>query len=420
MKDFGQKSNKELTEHFFRNEYGKMVSVLTRYVGTEHVETAEDIVQETLLRAYDSWQHKGIPENPRAWLYTTAKNLALNSLKRRKYQSRYETDNKSDLSELEELQFSEELIKDEQLRMMCVCCHTSISESSQIALILKILCGLSIAEIASAFFSTHETINKRLVRGRKQLRENEIRFETVQDFDSTLPTVLKTVYLLFNEGYSPSHKDEIVRYELCLEAIRLAQLIVSSDLIKDKSDCYALLALMYLNASRFESRVNEDNEIIELERQNRSKWNQYFISQGTHYLQQAVAGGKGSRYLILATISANHCIAESFEKTNWPEILSMYDNLIALEDSPIARLNRAVVVAKVREPEAAIKELLDLESRSDITEYYLFHATLGELYNQQKDSENAIFSFKKAILLTNNERDKKLLQKKLMNVVPIL
>ena len=409
---------RELTEHFFRNEYGKIVSVLTRYVGPDNVETAEDIVQQTLLKAADYWEINGIPENPQGWLYTTAKNLALNTLKRKKYKQQYENDVKLNLDKLEKIQFSEEEIMDEQLKMMFVCCHSSISENSQIALILKILCGFSITEIANAFFTTNETINKRLVRGRKQLRKNKVSFEIPQNINDNLTIVLKTIYLLFNEGYNPSQKNELIRYDLCLEAIRLAEILAENLTITEKADCYSLLALMFFNASRFEARMNEDNGVIEMEKQDRNKWDQNLIKKGMQYLEQAEPK-QISKYLILATISANHCIAKSFDKTNWEEILSLYESLITLEDSPIIRLNRSVALAKVKGNLTAIVELEKLESNSDIGKYYLFHTTLAEFYKMNGDLEKASLRFQKAFSMATNERDAEFIKKKLLEVVPI-
>ena len=410
--------SRELTEHFFRNEYGKIVSVLTRYVGTDNVKTAEDIVQEALLKAVDHWEINGIPENPTGWLYTTAKNIALNTLKRKSYQKQYENYTRTRLNKLAYVQFSEEEIIDEQLKMMFVCCHSSISESSQIALILKILCGFSIAEIANAFFTTTETINKRLVRGRKQLRENKVSFEIPKNINKNLVIVLKTIYLLFNEGYNPSQKNELIRYDLCLEAIRLAEILAANLAISEKDDCFSLLSLMYFNASRFEARFSEDNSMIEMENQDRNKWNKELINKGVQSLQK-VEQNNISHYLILATISANHCIAKTFEETNWEEILSLYDSLITLEDSPIVRLNRSVALAKVKGNKSAIEELLNLESNSDIEKYYLFHTTLAELYNMDGDAEKAVNRFKKGISLAANERDKDFIKKKLLEIVPI-
>lgn len=409
--------NRALAEHFFRTEYGKIVSVITRYLGAAHVETAEDIVQETLLKAVDYWQHNGIPKNPEGWLYATAKNLTLNILKRKKYQQAYESEKKTE--ELENLQFTERTMMDEQLKMMFVCCHPSISESSQIALTLKILCGFSIAEIANAFFSNTETINKRLVRGRKQLRESNISFEIPENISEKLTIVLKTIYLLFNEGYYPSQKKDLIRYDLCLEAVRLAEIIAKHEAIVDKKDSYALLSLMYLNASRFEARMNTEYMIIEMEKQDRAKWNQALINKGLSYLNKGMTSNSLSPYLILAAISANHSVAKSFEETNWKEILSLYDSLLILEDSPITRLNRSVALAKVKGHKIAISELKTIEENTTIGESYLFHSTLGELYKLAKKEKKAIKHYEKAISLTSNERTIGFLRKKIIGLVPI-
>ena len=415
-----EKHSRELTEHFFRNEYGKMVSVITKYIGTENVQTAEDIVQETLLKAVDYWQHNGIPKNPKAWLYTTAKNLTLNILKRKKYQSEFnEQTIEQNTEQFEKLEISEELISDEQLKMMFVCCHPKISENSQICLILKILCGFSISEIANAFFTTTETINKRLVRGRKQLRTNNVSFGLPKNLNENLPIVLKTIFLLFNEGYSPTQKNELIRYGLCLEAIRLCEILVNSENLEKKSDCFALLALMYFNASRFDSRMNATNSIIEMDKQNRKNWNQELINKGIQNLNHAISEKQVSIYLILATISANHCIAPSFEKTDWEEILSLYDSLIEFEDTPITRLNRIVALSKVKGNRKAISEFENLEKKSEIGKNHLFHSTLAEFYKLENEREKAKDSYKKAISLTKNKRDENFLQKKIIEVVPI-
>ncbi len=423
MNESNKKVNRKLTEHFFRNEYGKMVSVITRYIGTENVETAEDIVQETLLKAVDLWQHNGLPENPQAWLYTTAKNLTLNILKRKKYQKEFKThtiNNEPHFIEIENIQISEESILDEQLKMMFVCCHPSISENSQIALILKILCGFSISEIANAFFSTNETISKRLVRGRQQLRKNKVNYELPNNVNEKITIILKTIYLLFNEGYSPSNINELIRYDLCLEAIRLTKILANSKTIDMKADCYALLGLMYLNASRFEARINNANAIIEMGKQNRQNWSQELINRGVHYLNLGSKENSVSIYHILAAISANHCIAKRFEDTNWNEILSLYDKLILLEDSPIARLNRSVVLSKVKGNRKAISELQHLESLSDIGNHYLFHSTIAEFYLLENETLLAVNHIKKAISKAQNKRDIEFLNNKLENIVPIL
>ena len=419
MKKNNALSGKELSEHFFREEYGKMVSVITRYIGTTNVETAEDIVQETLLKAVDHWQQNGIPQNPRAWLYTTAKNQTLNILKRKQYKIKYETDTKRTQSQasLQDFEFSEDLINDEQLKMMFVCCHPSISEDSQIALILKILCGFSIAEIASAFFSNTDTINKRLVRGRKQLRNAKISVKTSEVITSHVNIVLKTIYLLFNEGYSPSQQNKIVRYDLCLEAIRLAEILAKHKTITQKSEVHALLALMYLNAARFEAR-SEDGVIVEMHKQNRKRWNTSLINTGIYYLNLTTKDNIVSVYQILATISGHHCIASSFENTNWKAILSLYDHLLTLEDTVLVRLNRSIPLAKVHGNTMAIKALKEMEHNPDMKKHYLFHATLAEFYTQERDIAPAMYHLENAISLCSNSRDISLFKKKLEHIVP--
>ncbi|WP_109300886.1 RNA polymerase sigma factor [Aquimarina sp. AU474] len=409
-----------LTEHFFRNEYGKLVSVITRYLGTHNVETAEDIVQETLLKAVDHWQQNGIPQNPQGWLYTTAKNHTLNILKRNKHQTTYKSSLHSEQvdNKLKEFTISNELIDDEQLKMMFVCCHPSISENSQITLILKILCGFSITEIANAFFTTTETINKRLVRGRKQLKEAKISFTIPKEINESLDIVLKTIYLLFNEGYSPSQQNKIIRNDLCLEAIRLVELLANNSAIKQKSKIHALLALMYLNAARFEARV-QNGILIEMHKQNRELWNLSLMNRGIQYLNLTVEDNEVSEYQILATISGHHCVSPSFENTNWNAILTLYDNLLTLKDTPLIRLNRCIPLAKVKGNKKAITELVNLNNNSDIENHYLYHATLSELYIQEKNIKNAQKHLLDAISKCKNPRDIHLLEKKLKKLVPI-
>ncbi|WP_430965844.1 RNA polymerase sigma factor [Spongiimicrobium sp. 2-473A-2-J] len=417
-----EKQSHQLAEHFFRTEYGRLVSVITRYLGTANVQTAEDIVQETLSKAVDHWQQHGIPPNPQAWLYTTAKNHTLNILKRKSVHRNFEASSRTltdKSAEWEDFEPTSATLSDNQLKMMFVCCHPALSENSQIALILKILCGFSIAEIAHAFFSSHETINKRLVRGRRQLRENKVAFEIPPDLDQRITIVLKTIYLLFNEGYFPSQKNSLIRYDLCLEAIRLVQLLLAGPTTENKADCHALLALMYLNASRFEARMEEGGLGMDMEKQDRKKWDQDLIQSGIRQLQWAMRAGKSSNFLILATISAHHCIAPNFEATDWPAILALYDQLIVLENSPLVHLNRSVALSKAEGNQKAIAELLQLESRTDIGKHYLFHATLGELYGDENEREKAIGCFEKAIALAGNQRDIALLKKKLMQFVPI-
>lgn len=411
-----------LTAHLFRIEYGKVVSVIIKFLGVDNLKIAEDIAQETFYKAVKHWQHNGIPPNPRAWLYLTAKNECLNLLKKKKREREYKKNIKRSDSghlDLERLVFSEQVIADEQLKMMFVCCHSSISKKAQLTLMLKILCGFSISEIANAFFISTEAVNKRLVRARKKLRDNKVSFTLPRNIENEVPIIIQAIYLLFNEGYSPSEKDKLIRKDLCFEAIRLAEILKDHQNITNKDDCYALLSLMYSNASRFDARLNAANEVIEMKCQDRDKWNQDLINKGILYLDKGTENETVSIYHILAAISAHHCIATTFEETNWDAILSLYDSLLDIADSPIIRLNRSVAVSKVKGIPIAIHELKQLSSKTDIEHYYLFHSTIAEFYLEMLDLEEAAVHLKKAIAIANNDRDINAFQKKLAKIVPI-
>ncbi len=421
MKKSNKENKEQLIEHLFRIEYGKIVSVITKFIGVDNLKIAEDITQETFYKAVKHWQYSGIPPNPKAWLYVTAKNECLNKLKRIKLKRNY----KAEVKELEsrnykaeELEFSEQVISDEQLRMMFVCCDDSISKDAQLSLILKILGGFSISEIANAFFTSTETIKKRLVRARKKLRENNVSFQLTTNVQNEIPTILEAIYLLFNEGYSPSEKNKLIRKELCFEAIRLAEILKSNAMVVDKSSCYALLSLMYLNASRFDSRWNEENQAVEMRDQDRSKWNKELINKGIFYLNRGVESQTVSIYHILSAISANHCIAVEFDKTNWAEILSLYDSLLKIKDTPIIRLNRTVALSKVNGNHIAIKELNELKLKTNIDKHHLFHSTLAEFYLEEGSYKKAAKHLNEAISLAKNKRDIDLLRKKLSKTVP--
>jgi len=284
----------ELVEHFFRHESGKMISVLTGIFGTNNLILVEDIVQDTLTEAISNWTYKGIPENPIAWLYTVAKNKTLNAIKRNRYQEKYISENlyfqkNQQITEMSLAgAFLEESISDDQLRMMFMCCHPSISKDSQIALILKTLCGFNISEIAKSFLTNNESINKRLVRARKTIREDSVPFEVPsnQQLVNRVDAVLEALYLLFNEGYSASNGEALIREELCTESIRLAEMVVNHKFITNKSDVYALIALMQLNSSRFKAREDNNGNIFTLSQQNRSLWDFHIMEQGFSNLEK--------------------------------------------------------------------------------------------------------------------------------------
>lgn len=414
----------QLIDHLFRHESGRIVAVLTRIFGSENLDLAEDVVQDSLIEAIKQWAYKGVPDNPSAWLFKVAKNKALNVINREKYKRQYSTDvvhllqSEWTAGPAADHLFSENEIRDDQLRMMFTCCHPSISPDSQVALILKTLCGFSIPEIAKAFLTNEENINKRLVRARQRIRESKIPFEIPagNGLKKRLQTVLETIYLLFNEGYSASTGADLIRYEICEEAIWLAEIIVHHPSVHHQSNVYALLALMQLNASRFKARQDATGNILTLEQQNRSRWDFTLMEKGFINLEKSMPCEEISIYHILATISSYHCSAPDYKSTDWKSILSLYDRLVQIDNSPVVLLNRAVAISKVTGAETAISELEKLKSTPSLKSYHLFYAVQAEFYIEMNSFPEAIAMLNQAVDLAPLDSEKVFLRKKLASL----
>jgi RNA polymerase sigma factor (sigma-70 family) len=410
-----------LIDHLFRHETGKMVAVLTRIFGPEHIELAEDVVQDSLVEGIKQWSWKGIPDDPSAWLFRVAKNKAINIINREKYKRRYASDiihllqSEWTVQPAADFLFSEQEILDDQLRMMFTCCHPSISFDSQVALILKTLCGFSIPEIAKAFLTNEENISKRLVRARQKIRESGIPFQIPESaaIEKPLNTVLEAIYLLFNEGYSASTGQDLIRFEVCEEAIRLAGLIAEHPAIHDKANVHALLALMQLNASRFKARLGKNGQILTLEQQDRSQWDFEMMKKGFINLDKSVNGSDISIYHILASISSYHCSSPDYASTNWQGILSLYDKLIETDHSPVVLLNRAVALSKVRGPAEAIAELEKLKNNPALKSYHLFYSVQAELLLELEKYPEAVAMFRSAISFSSLDSEKNFLENRL-------
>ncbi len=396
------------------------MAVLTRIFGTNHLSVAEDVVQDSLIEAIKNWLYKGIPNNPSAWLFATAKNKALNIIHREKYKKQYETDTgymlqgEQDTQPLLDHLFTEQEVADNQLRMIFTCCHPAISPGSQVALTLKTLCGFSVKEIARGFITTEENIHKRLVRARKKIRDDKIPFEVPNGdgLEARLQAVLETIYLLFNEGYSASTGTDLIRYEICEEAIRLAEIIAGHPSIKDKQPVHALLALMQLNASRFKARQDSEGNILTLEQQNRSLWDLSLMEKGFTNLDRAASAKQMSVYHILAGISAYHCATFNNTPTDWESILALYDKLVETDQSPVVLLNRAVALSKVSGAAKAMAELEKIKQAPSIQSYHLFYSTQAALYMELKEFAKATAMLETAIELAPLQAEKKLLQEK--------
>lgn len=410
----------QLVDHVFRHEAGKLSAILTKFFGTEHIALVEDVVQDTLVDALKIWNYKGIPDNPAGWLHTVAKNKALNAIKRENtlLKNSSEIALQQENTTLPEFSFDEEEIADDQLRMIFTCCHPSLSQDSQVALTLKTLCGFSIPEIARAFLTTDDTINKRLVRARQKIRDANIPFEVPQgtELNKRLDSVLEAIYLLFNEGYSASKGEQLIRYELCLEAIRLVKFITDNPHFTKKSNAYALLALMLLNASRFNAREDSEGNIITMELQDRTLWDKQLIDNGLVCIEKSTENESLSVYHILATISASHCIATTYEATDWHKILTLYDSLLYFDSSAVVVLNRSIALSKVKGVKAAITTLEGIRDSPQMVKNHLYYSTLGDLYLQDKNNTNAIHYFEKALKHSNLEKEKQLIFNRLQSI----
>lgn len=404
-------NEEKLIPHLFRTEYRKIVAVLCKTFGIDHIETAEDIASDTFLQASETWGIRGLPDNPTAWLYTVAKNKAKNYLKRGKLlESKIIPEIKLRGEQIEEaeIDLSETNIKDSQLQMMFAVCHPSIATEAQITLALRILCGFGIEEIASAFLTNKETINKRLYRAKEKLREENItiEFPSPNKIDDRLETVLRTLYLLYNEGYCTSQNENILQKELCYEAMRLTSLLMENK-HTNLPKVNALFALMSFHASRFDARTDANDRLILYDAQDETLWNKDLIAQGEYYLQQSSQGHSLSKYHLEAGIAYWHTHKED-SKEKWENILQLYNELLTLEYSPIIALNRTYALAKANSIDEAITEAEKLQ----LTDNHLYHSLLGELYKNQNKSK-AIAHYTEALRLAKTQEDKNLLHRKI-------
>jgi RNA polymerase sigma-70 factor (ECF subfamily) len=404
-----------LIPHLFRTEYRKVVSVLCKHFGLDHVETAEDIASETFYAAAQTWAIEGPPENPVAWLYHVAKNKARTWLQREKlFRTKVSPDIRHMSSEaFEEPDLSPESISDSQLQMMFAICHPAIPPEAQIGLSLRILCGFGIEEIADAFLTNKDAINKRLYRAREKLREEKVRIELPPptEIAERLDTVLTTIYLLFNEGYYSESNNTVLRKDFCLEAIRLCHMLVSFS-ATDQPRVNALLALMCFHASRFEARMSPNGEIILYEDQDPQLWNTELIGEGARYLGRAASGDTLSTYHLEAMI-AWWSTQKTDSPEKWENILQLYNRLLQLEYSPIAALNRTYALAKANGKRPAIIEAEKL----GLTNNPYYFALLGELYTDI-DNDQAVRHFQQAMALAKTAADQKLMEKKINQLCP--
>lgn len=394
-----------------------MVAVLSKLLGFQNLYVAEDIVQDTLLQAMNTWGYKGLPENPSAWLMKVAKNKAIDYIRREKryneinplYACLLQSENSVDPT-IDSL-FHEDEIEDSQLRMIFACCHPVIPPESQIALTLKTLCGLSASEIAKAFLTGEETISKRIYRAKEKIRTEKIEPDVPagNEIPPRLDAVLRTLYLLFNEGYNSSQPEQLIREELCMEAMRLCHLLTNKK-ITAYPRVKALLSLMCFQASRFTARLDDKGNIIVLKYQDRSKWYRPLIQKGFEYLDAAAEPFEESPYHLEAAIASLHAAAPSFEQTDWKSIYHLYDLLYKMQPGPVIAMNKAIASAYLSGREKALKELQAIEG---LENHHLYYASIGEMYFEMEEKLMAKEYFEKAYHLTASAAEQQLLLKKI-------
>ena len=409
-----------MVDHLFRHESGKMVATLTRILGFENLHLAEDVVQDALLKAMQNWSFRGVPRNPSAWLMQVAKNQALDLIRRSQNFRSKERDivaffehTAQERSVPDSVRFHDEL-RDDQLRMMFACSHPALPREAQVALTLKTLCGFGEPEIAAAFLISTAAIAKRLVRARQRIREAQIALviPAGEELSARLDAVLQTLYLLFNEGYKASHGEELIRKDLCAEAIRLTMILVEHPAV-NQPKTHALLALMLLSGARLPARVDAEGNLLLLADQDRSRWDAAMIQRGLLHLNASASGDEISEFHLQAGIAYCHCSAQSYETTDWARILALYDLLAAVNQTPVVALNRAVAVSKVRGPEAGLKAVAGIRDRDALESYYLLHAVIAQFHYELRDYDGARRHFERALELTGVTAERKFLSSRL-------
>ncbi|MBL4661973.1 MAG: sigma-70 family RNA polymerase sigma factor [Flavobacteriaceae bacterium] len=376
-------------DHLFRQESGKMVSVLVNIFGSSNIELAEDVVQNTLIKALEVWKYKGIPDNPSGWLYRVARNNALDIIRREKRSELFDfSDPKRQLLTSEYTLpavlnnfWETEQIEDDFLGMMFACCHPEISKENQVTFILKTLCGFSTKEVARSFITTDDIISKRIYRTKEHFRKNQIypTIPTGEELESKLGVICSVIYLMFNAGYSASHNNMEVREEVISQALFLGKALLDNKKT-NYPEVYALMAVMCFHSARLKSRSSDQNEQVLLANQDRTKWNVELINLGLSYLVKANEGNRISMYHYEAFIAREHCISPNYEATNWNAILSVYDQMLTHKFDPIVYLNRTLALMEPEGPKKALVEMKKVAENKHLKKYSLYHAALGEIY----------------------------------------
>jgi RNA polymerase sigma-70 factor (ECF subfamily) len=404
----------------YRSDWGRIVATLIRLVGD--FDLAEESAQEAFSAAVDQWRVSGVPQFPRAWIVQTARHKAIDRIRHRvRSQEKIEEYLASGMAPAsEDPDYDTNEIPDDRLRLIFTCCHPALAPESQVALTLRTLCGLETDEIARAFLVPATTMAQRLVRAKRKIRDAGIPYVVpeTQDMSERLDAVLTVIYLVFNEGYAATREGPLVRTTLCAEAIRLGRLVRTLTGTKAPSEVTGLVALMLLQDARREARLDEAGDIVVLEEQDRTQWDQKQIAEALPLVEEALRGGPGV-FALQSAIAALHCQAARPEDTDWPQILSLYDMLEQLQPSPIVALNRAVAVAMVQGPEAGLTLIDEISRAGQLDEYHLLHAARADLLRRMGLAEDAAKSYDRALALVTNDSERRFLERRQREVRPV-
>jgi len=401
----------------YRSDWGRITATLIRFFGDFDV--AEEAAQEAFAAAVEQWPAAGVPEFPRAWIIQTARHKAIDRIRRRtRFEEKIESYATSGLVKTsEEPDYDTSEIPDDRLRLIFTCCHPALAIEAQVALTLRMLGGLETDEIARAFLVPTTTMAQRLVRAKRKIRDAGIPYTVpdTSDMPARLDAVLTVIYLVFNEGYAATRGESLVRDDLCAEGIRLGRLVRMLMAPQPPAEATALLALMLLHDSRRDARLDEAGDLILLEEQNRSRWNQEQIAEALPLVEEALRGGTGP-FALQAAIAGVHCQAARAEDTDWPQIVRLYDLLERLDPSPVVSLNRAVAVAMVEGPQSALALIDELADGGDLDNYHLLHAARADLLRRIGSSAEAAKSYERALSLVANESERRFLERRLREV----
>jgi RNA polymerase sigma-70 factor (ECF subfamily) len=409
----------QLVEHLFRHQAGRILARLTRLVGPAYVALAEEAVQEALVRALQTWPHDAVPDNPAGWLYTVAHRIAIDAVRRdRTFGAKTDAIVAEMTRSMSAAASSRDpdldaALRDDELRMIVMCCHPSLSRESSVALSLKTVGGFSVREIARAFLADEAAVAQRLVRAKRQIRDAQLTLDlpSERDLNARLDAVLDVLYYMFNEGYAAASGEDLVRQDLCAEALRLGRLVALSPLAAPR--VHALVALMALQAARLPARVDTAGDVVLFDHQDRALWDERLIAIGFHHFDRSMEGDTVSEYHVQAAIAATLARARDGASADWPLILSLYDQLFALNPSPVVALNRVVATAKVRGAAAALAAMAPLERDRTLRRYHHLLAVRGQLLLDLGRRAEAAEAFRSALACPCSEPERRLLTARL-------